>query len=261
MNKKSTFIKSFFLAIGFTSVLNAQLVDEKDVTVTLDLQPVLELEMTTPNQIEFVFDDISEYYAGITQYAATVLKVSSTVSWDLYVVGRSQAGTRFWDQQVSYSATTNSSPNIPMSALEVRQSQPNPVTGALTATPAFLDYSANFATSQNSPSAANSLFVNDDGSGTPPTVTDKYIAGYAGTTGTGDSVVGGSYLTQTGTSSDYYYVMDYRILPGLPAIFPNAAVANGTTFEDLATTNASPTSFAQSGVYTMYVQYVLLEDQ
>ncbi len=73
MIKKSKLV-AFAFALGLFSTVNAQLVDEKDVTVTLDLQPVFGVRMTTPNQIEFVFDDISEYYAGITQYAATVLK-------------------------------------------------------------------------------------------------------------------------------------------------------------------------------------------
>lgn len=262
MTKNSKLFVSLALAVGFFSTVNAQLVDEKDVTVTLDLQPVLELEMTTPNQIEFVFDDISEYYAGITQFGATILKVSSTVSWDLYAVGRSQTGNRFWDQQISYSASTNSSPNIPMSALELRQSQANPNGTAGTGT--NVDYSASFTTSQAAASSANSLFVNNDGSGTPPTIADKYISGHAGTTGTGDSVAGGSYLTESGTSSNFYYVMDYRIAPGLPAIFPNAATADGGTFEDILTAEAvagGTNTFAQPGVYTMYVQYVLLEDQ
>ena len=100
-------------AVGmFASLpLSAQLIDEKDVTVTMDLQPVLQLDMTTPNQLEFVFDDINEYYAGITKYAATVLKVSSTVSWDLYAAGRSKGtngpghrrhGRRFLPDQRRY---------------------------------------------------------------------------------------------------------------------------------------------------------------
>lgn len=86
---------------GFASTASAQLVDQKDVSITLDMQPVLELEMTTPNQIEFVFDDITEYQAGITNYGATILKVSASVNWDLYAVGRSQTGDRFWDRSLS----------------------------------------------------------------------------------------------------------------------------------------------------------------
>ena len=216
--------------------------------------------MTTPNQIEFVFDDVREYQAGIIQYAATILKVSSTVSWDLYAVGRSQGnnGPRFWDQQIDYGNNNpNAIPNIPLSLLELRQNRANSGAGSAGAT--FADYSQAFAGS-GSANAGNSLFVNNDGSATPPTTADKYIAGHAGTSGTGDFMAGGSYLTQTGTSSDYYYVMDYRILPGLPAVFPNAATADGSTFEDIITANAAG-NYAEPGVYTMYVQYILLEDQ
>jgi hypothetical protein len=240
----------------------AQLIDEKDVTVTMDLQPVLQLEMSTPNQLEFVFDNINEYYAGITQYAATVLKVSSTVSWDLYAVGRSNGtnGPEFWDQVIDYgNSNINAIPDLPLSLLELRQAQPNNGSTAAAATATFADYNQAFAQA-GAPSAGNSLYVNG-GTNTPPSVADKYIAGHAGTTAPGaDAMPGGSYLINGGTASDFYYAVDYRILPGLPAVFPMAADADGATFEDLVTVNGAG-SYAEPGVYTMYVQYVLLEDQ
>lgn len=262
MRKQSKLLLAFVMLIGVFSTANAQLIDEKDVTVTLDLQPVLQLDMTTANQIEFVFDDINEYYAGITQYAATILKVSSTVSWDLYAVGRSSGATAagFWDQQIDYgNNNSNAIDQLPLSLLELRQSQPNSGAAANAGTATFLDYSAAFA-ANGTVSAANSLFTNPDGSITPPTSADKYIAGHAGTSGTDDFMPGGSYLTQTGITSDYYYAIDYRILPGLPAIFPNAHSADGATAQDIVTSNAAG-NYAEPGVYTMYVQYVLLEDQ
>ncbi|MBL4710735.1 MAG: hypothetical protein JKY48_20110, partial [Flavobacteriales bacterium] len=113
--KKITFALSALFLLG-ASTVKAQLIDEKDVSVTLDLQPVLQLEMTTPDQVEFVFDDINEYYSGITKYAATILKVSSTVSWVLYAVGRSTGtnGPEFWDQQIDYgNSNPNAQPNLP----------------------------------------------------------------------------------------------------------------------------------------------------
>lgn len=252
---------SLAAVLGLSVAANAQLIDEKDVTVTMDLQPVLQLDMTTSNQIEFVFDEINEYYAGITQYAATILKVSSTVSWDLYAVGRSNGtnGAEFWDQQIDYgNSNPNAIPNLPLSLLELRQAQPNAGDGA--ATGAFPDYNQAFSPS-SVPSAGNSLYVNG-GTVTPPTADDKYIAGHSGTSGVAgdDFIQGGSFLTQTGNTSDYYYAIDYRILPGLPAIFPMAADADGATFEDIVTVNGAG-SYAEPGVYTMYVQYVLLEDQ
>lgn len=257
--KRISYVVAALLLFGATSV-KAQLIDEKDVTVTMDLQPVLQLDMTTPDQIEFVFDNINEYYAGITHYGATILKVSSTVSWDLYAVGRSSGtnGAGFWDQQIDYGSGNNSNaiPNLPLSLLELKQSQPN--AGDAAATGTYSDYSAAF-TPAGTASGKNSLYVNA-GTNTPPSLADKYIGGHAGVTGTGDFLPGGSYLTQTGTTSNYYYSMDYRILPGLPAIFPNAFSADGATGQDIVTANAAG-NYAEPGVYTMYVQYILLEDQ
>lgn len=257
--KRISYVVAALLLFGATSV-KAQLIDEKDVTITMDLQPVLQLDMTTPDQIEFVFDNINEYYAGITHYGATILKVSSTVSWDLYAVGRSSGtnGAGFWDQQIDYGSgnNTNAIPNLPLSLLELKQSQANNGDGASTGT--YSDYSAAF-TPAGTASGQNSLYVNA-GTNTPPTLADKYIGGHAGVTGTGDFLPGGSYLTQTGTTSNYYYSIDYRILPGLPAIFPNAFSADGATAQDIVTANAAG-NYAEPGVYTMYVQYILLEDQ
>ena len=150
MRKLSKLMLTLLMIAGVFGTANAQLIDEKDVTVTMDLQPVLQLDMTTANQLEFVFDDINEYYAGITNYAATILKVSSTVSWDLYAVGRSSGSTAagFWDQQIDYGSgnNTNAIDQLPLSLLELRQSQPNSGdANAVTAgTVTFTDYSAAF---------------------------------------------------------------------------------------------------------------------
>jgi len=240
----------------------AQFIDEKDVTITMDLQPILQLDMTTPSQIDFVFDDIDDYYAGITKYAATILKVSSTVNWDLYAVGRSNGtnGPEFWDQVITYNGggASNAVDDLPLSLVELRQSQVN--NGATAATGTFADYSTAFPP-VGTHNGANSLYVNA-GANTPPSLNDKYIGGHKGATGVGgaDFLQGGSYLTSSSTSSNYYYAIDYRILPGLPAIFPNAFDADAATAEDLVTVNGAG-SYAQPGVYTMYVQYILLEDQ
>jgi hypothetical protein len=89
MKKK---IITIALALGAV-VGHAQLVDEQNVTITMDLQPVLQLDMNGPQNIDLVFDEISEYVGGITKYGATQLKVSSTVDWDLYAVGYGSQGT------------------------------------------------------------------------------------------------------------------------------------------------------------------------
>lgn len=278
MMKKSNKFKLFIAAaalIGTTA--NAQLIDEKDVSITLDLQPVLQLEMTTPDQIQFVFDDINEYQAGITQYAATILKVSSTVSWDLYAVGRSQgnSGDGFWDQQIDYGSSNNVNAvgELPLSLLEIKQNAPNsaiPVNGdPLVQNRDYYHPFQNDRTYNNdgvNPATKvddielhqNNIYVNS--AGTPPGATGKYLGGHSGTTGVNDFMPGGTYLNETGTSSDYYYTIDYRILPGLPATFPMAYDHTLAVSQDL-TAGGNASAYAEPGVYTMYVQYILLEDQ
>ncbi len=256
MKKVFSLIAGMFLLSGLTF---GQLIDEKNVTVTMDLQPVLQLHMTTSDHVEFIFDDIKDYYGGIIKYAATILKVSSSVRWDLYAVGTSQNGT-FWDQQVSYSSGggANSISNIPLSALELRQYEPNQYDP--TASGARTDYSAIFAPAQTLAVGINSIWYSATPY-TPPAVDQKYIQGQAGT-GVNEGAPGGSYLTAitpAGTFSDYYFTIDYRILPGLPAIFPNAGLNDGTQ-EDIAFVNGAGT-YAEPGVYTMNVKYILLEDQ
>jgi len=100
------------------------------------------------------------------------------------------------------------------------------------------------------------------GTNTPPTGNDKYIGGHAGTSGVAgdDFIAGGTYLTQLGTTSGHYYAIDYRILPGLPAIFAMASDVDGAAFEDIFTVNGA-VAYAEPCVYTMCVQYILLEDQ
>lgn len=238
-----------------------QLHGEQSVTATMDLQPILQLNTQT-RQVDFDFNNIEDYYAGVTQYGATILKVTSTVNWDMYVIGTSSGNVApgCWDQQVKYGtgSGTNATNRIPLSALEIRQNTPN--NNASAATGMYADYSTPFPPI-SSPAGSNSIYVDPANSGTPPKQEHKYIAGHAGITGTGvDAVVGGSYLTTGGRSSDYYYTIDYRIVPGLPAIFPMAFDATGTVPQNLEQTQGQGT-YAQPGVYTMNVQYILLEDQ
>ncbi|MCX6313053.1 MAG: hypothetical protein NT084_15645 [Bacteroidetes bacterium] len=233
----------------------AQLQDEKNVTITMDLQPILQLNMNTSDQVNFVFDDISDYYGGITRYGATILTVSSTVNWDLYAVGTSNDGT-FWDNQMTYGPGTDplATTQLPLELLELHQSEVN--ANAVGATGFQPDYSAPFAPApyvvgQNNIYASATPYV-------APAATEKYIQGHSAIT---DFAPGGSYLTQLTNTSIYYYVIDYRIVPGLPVIFPtagdNAAVPAPL---DLVTVDG-PGSYAQPGVYTMNVKYVLLENQ
>ena len=253
----------------------AQLVDEQNVTVTMDLQPILQLGMNGASNIDFVFDQISEYVGGITQYGATNLTVSSTVSWDLYAAGfssRAAAGTDLtWDNQVVYGGDTdpNSVTTLPLTLLELHQDKQNPSSAGFTNTAGGdNDY---FTTLNNTRGGATIGKNNVYATSAPysrPSAASKYIAGHNATS---DFVAGGSYLilsgTSVGQSSNYSYTMDYRIVPGLPAVFPNAssALITGTDGGNNSTNGAvnagtGTALYAQPGVYTMNVKYVLIEN-
>lgn len=254
--KKVIVSSVFAAALLVANSAKAQLVDEKNVTITMDLQPILQLDMTGPQNIDFVFDQISEYVGGITQYGVTQLKVNSTVGWDLYAVGYGSSGTN-WDQQVEYGSTTSpgSTGTLPCSLLELRQDKANPFPGTATN---FADYNSAFAMSPVA-TGANNIYS----SATPyvaPADGQKYIAG--GHTSVATAFVpGGTYMVlqggNVGAQSNYWYNIDYRIVPGLPATFPNAASNAGVTAAlDAVVAN----TYAQPGVYTMNVKYVLREN-
>lgn len=248
------------IVLLFAMSAKAQLHGEQNVTATMDLQPVLLLNASS-TAVDFDFNEVKDYAAGVTRYGATTLKVTSTVNWDLYVVGTSNGNVApgYWDQQVSYGTGSGNATNrIPLSALEIHQNTPNQYAAA--ATGVYKDYSNPFP-SLSSPSGSNSIYVDPSNAGTPPSSDHKYLAGHAGITGVGnDAVAGGSYLTQGGTQSEFYYTIDYRIVPGLPATFPMAYDASGTVPQNIEA-SFGPGAYVQPGVYTMNVQYILLEDQ
>lgn len=256
--KKLIYSAAFLVLAGFATPAFAQLQDEKNVTITMDLQPILKLDMTTSDQVDFVFDNLAAYNGGITKYGATILKVSASIDWDLYAVGTSSnSAGLFWDNSVKYGAATdpNAIANIPLQALELHQNQPNIFNTSGTVPD---DYSATFPLVTNPfvQTGSNNIYA----SATPyvlPANTEKFIMGGNDPL---DFGTGGSYLTQgTATSSIFYYAIDYRIVPGLPAIFPTSS-DNAATPMDLVSLNAAG-AYAQPGVYTMNVKYVLLENQ
>jgi hypothetical protein len=264
-------MKKFILSASVVAAMfaatnaNAQLVDEQNVTVTMDLQPILQLGMNGTQNVDFVFDQISEYVGGITQYGATNLNVSSTVSWDLYAAGFSSAaagGNLLWDNQVSYGQGNdpNAVTTLPLTLLELHQDKQNP--DGTAGGGADDDYFTAFQSGvtslgQNNVYATSTPYVR-------PASGAKYIAGG---NASGDFVAGGTYLIASGTnvgfSSNYSYTIDYRIIPGLPAVFPRATLAtnNGGNNTTSAALNGTTTSlYARPGVYTMNVKYVLIEN-
>lgn len=262
--------------IGLISSANAQKSGQQGVTIGMELKPILQLNMDAPEIIKFIFDKQGQYRNGIVQDAATTIQVTSTVKWDLYAVGRSQGtspnGTMYWDQEESFGTSVNSVADLPMSMVELRQRQSN--NGTLNSNATYTDYSRDFS-SNFKPSAANSLYVSNNGTPTPPNKYGKYIAGHSGVSDDQKNgyMPAGSYVSDNGIGTNFEFTMDYRILPGYPAIFPNAFSADALVAENLvANANANSVmvggaagngnkAYAEPGVYTMTVQYVLLEDQ
>jgi hypothetical protein len=265
--KKVILSAAVLASLAFSNNAKAQLVDEQNVTVTMDLQPILQLGMNGSSNVDFVFDQIPEYIAGITQYGATQLMVTSTVNWDLYAVGfSSNAGTGIWDQQLQYGAGTdlNAQDDLPLTALELHQDKQGAVVGALPANATGDDYFAAFTSAVSI--GDNNVYCSQ----TPyiaPAATAKYIAGHATNL---VFMTGGTYLVSNasgvGAAGDFYYSMDYRIIPGLPAVFPNASLftgaeaPGGNVVTAQTQINAATGQYAQSGVYTMNVKYVLMEN-
>jgi hypothetical protein len=69
-----TFFK-FMLAISlftFASIGNAQKLQQESVSISLDLKPILQLEMISPDQINFIFDQENQYRNGIVKNAGYV---------------------------------------------------------------------------------------------------------------------------------------------------------------------------------------------
>jgi hypothetical protein len=275
MKNVSKLVTAIFF-LGVITLSNAQNKQTGGVEFILDMKPVLQLDMSSPEQVNFVFDEKGKYYAGITKKAATVLKVTSTVKWDLYAVGRSKGkspnGKTYWDQENSYATTINSVADLPLSLLELKQNTANKATDVSKGN--YSDYSQNFPNAFR-PNGGNSLYVSQDGTPTPPSSTGKYIAGHSGISegAVNGAMESGSYASNNGAEGNFLYVIDYKISPGFPAIFPNAFNADASIAENIVSTANSNTalaggaatsgnsSHAEAGYYTMNVQYVLLEDQ
>lgn len=249
----------------------AQIQEEENVTVTMELIPILQLNMNTSDQVNFVFDEIGEYIGGITKYGATILTVSSSVNWDLFASGTSQKhqntpGLNQWDVAYTAGAIALAGPgakdSLPLTLLQLRQFPGDINAGAdLGAT---ADYRTNFALASAVVPGLNNIYVSPSSPYTPPvlaagTANNRYIGGGFGLA---NYVNGGSYLTQSAVAAAgggvngeaFYFIMDYRIVPGLPARFLQAGT--GSTTNSLAVGN-----YAAPGLYTMNVKYLLIANQ
>ena len=212
----------------------AQLSQQEYVAVTMDLQGILELNMTTEPQVDFVFNTIQKYQVGITKYNATRLEVNSTVPWDLYA----QPSTQYWNQQIAYGAGTNGQGTLPSEILEMQAIQPNATATALATFNSFIGLTSSLGTNTAS---------------LTPSANTQFLAGEFG------QGVASSYAPSTATQSPLTnkFLIHYRIKPGVPANFPNLTtqypVEAGLTFTALQ-------PYAQPGYYDLEVVYTLTED-
>ena len=235
---KKSFSTKLILMAAITGLfavnnVNAQLSDQEYVAVTMDLQGILDLNMTTEPQVDFVFNTIQKYQVGITKYNATRLEVESTVPWDLYA----QPSTQFWTQEIAYGAGTNGQGTLPSEILEMQSIQPNSVAAPNTFN-SFIGLSSSGGTNTAS---------------LTPTVNTQFLAGEFATG------VANSYAPSTSTSSPLTnkFLVHYRIKPGVPANFPDLAAQYPV---EAAAAFPVATPYAQAGYYDLEVVYTLTED-
>lgn len=207
---------------AFATQSKAQLSDEEYAYVTMDLQGILNLTMTTDPTVNFVFKTIPEYQQGIIKFNATKLDVDATVAWDLFAY----ASTDTWTQVDAYS--TNGNPVLPAEILEMQSIQPN--TSAAT-------------NSFNSLVSLKGL-GNSGVTGGVPVAATQFLAGMVGTAAL-QSYAPGAAAANPLTNQ---FRVHYRLVPGIPATFPNTTVP------------LVGTAFAQSGYYYLEVVYALVED-
>jgi len=215
------FVAALFL--GASQSASAQLSDEEYNYVTMDLRGILNLTMTTNPQVDFSFKTIAEYQQGITRFNATQLEVDATLAWDLFVY----ANTDTWTQVEAYS--TNGNPALPAEILELRSSVDN------SASPS--DFLAGFE-------SLKGLTNSGVAAGVPAAAT-QFLAGGVGTGVAPNSFAPG---TAAGNPSTHRFRIDMRMVPDVPATFPNSTVAM-----------AAP-DYAQAGYYYLEVVYSLVED-
>ena len=203
------------------------------VTVTMDLQGILELKMITDPQVDFVFNSIQKYQTGITKYNATVLEVNATVPWDLYA----QPATQYWNQQAAYGIGNRSQNMLPAEILQLQTSQTSD-NFSMTSFNGFIGLTSNFGTNLATQS---------------PTAATQFISGNFGSLGNNlarqQEPVRASEMNQR-------FSIHYRIKPGVPATFPDLNVQ----YPAVASTSFSSTTSTQSGYYILEVVYTLAED-
>uniref|UniRef100_A0ABD6GMS2 Tlp-1 n=1 Tax=algae metagenome TaxID=1300146 RepID=A0ABD6GMS2_9ZZZZ len=234
------------------------LISEQNVTVTMDLQPVLQLGMQGSETVSFVFSQISEYIGGLTQYGAVDLSVSSTVDWCLYAAAFSSDAADAelnWTNMVTFGdSNPNSITNLPITVLQLFQSKPNPDTNSTRDSPSFKTAfdTGRAALGENNVYASRDPFDR-------PSADARYIAGGNAPA----EVAGGSYLVDDGASGSngaFYFTISFRVVPALPGTYPRATSEDqGNTDETDDLVVRGDGRYAYPGVYTLNVKFVMVE--
>lgn len=219
-----------FLAVKAQKNLNAQ----DYVTVTMDMQGVLELNMSTDPQVDFVFNTVQKYQTGITKNNATILKINSTVPWDLYV----QPASQYWTQNMAYGSNAGGQNQLPSEILELQCSRINNAPDALN----FNSFSGLFSNFGSNTAASS------------PTNATQFLSGYFGTAA-GIQTRMANETTNLSAMNDQLAI-HYRIRPGLPAVFPNLS----KEYPAVAKSCFPEHSFVQPGYYQLEIVYSLVED-
>jgi hypothetical protein len=226
--RKLLFVFVAMIAMSLFTVKSfAQLSDEQYNYVTMDLRGILTLTMTTNPQVDFVFTNIQQYQQGITRFNAVQLEVDATMTWDLFAY----ASTDAWVQVEQYSSNGNAT--LPAEILEIQSN----VSGVGLA-------AENFTAFASLQGATTSGVVG----GVPTVDVTKFLAGQVGT-GAAQSEDPG---TAAANSDTHKFRLDMRLVPDIPATFPNSEVL----IADVGTNE----TFAQPGFYYLEVIYSLVED-
>jgi hypothetical protein len=234
-------MKKVLISLALVSIISlaglksfAQLSDEQYSYVTMDLQGILKLTMTTDPQVDFVFNTIQKYQQGIRKFNIVKLEVDATVSWDLFAY----ASTNNWIQTEAYSH--NGQATLPAEILQIQAvSGTGGVANGTAATHTF-NAEHPICGLTNSAVVAN-----------VPTVNTQFVAGMFGTAAN-QSVAPGTAKENPAT---HQFRLHYRLKPEVPAAF-SAALAGAVN----GTPSIAAPGYAQAGYYYLEVVYSLVED-
>jgi hypothetical protein len=182
----------------------------------------------------------------------------------LYAIGRTKEknsnGKTYWYQENINDTNIKTINNIPLNLLEIKQHTPN--NGINHKQGLHKDYSKDFSIANNL-NGGNNIYVSKDGSLSSPSIRDKYIAGYGGSsTDIKNGYMNpGSYNSKENIINNFEYVLDYRILPNIPVLFSNNPHVKNNSLKHLTNHGSNSELNSVQTKFSMNIVYVLLEDQ